>query len=126
MQWRNTHMILKHYRRHLPGLLLCSLSALSIAPGCLSTVYAAEAPSKKVSYADLNLSRPADVQVLYKRIKLAAAGVCDKEPEPLEMSQYAHWRRCYEPALHAAVMQIDAPALLSLYRSDMSNNKGRS
>jgi UrcA family protein len=119
-------MILKHYRSHLSGLLLCSLSALSIAPGCLGTVYAADAPSKKVSYADLNLSRPADVQVLYKRLKIAAAGVCDKQPEPLEMSKYAHWRRCYEPALHDAVMQIDAPALLSLYQSEMSNNKARS
>jgi len=118
-------MILKHYRRHLPGLLLCSLSALSIAPGCLGTAYAADALSKKVSYADLNLSRPADVQVLYMRLKMAAAGVCDKEPEPREMSQYAHWRRCYEPALHNAVMQIDAPQLLSLYRSEMSTNKVR-
>src|ERR1700723_718004 len=115
MQRRNTHMILKHFRSHMPGLLLCSLSALSIAPGCLSTAYAADAlPSKKVSYADLNLSRPADVQVLYKRLKMAAVGVCDKEPEPREMSQYAHWKRCYEPALHNAVMEIDVPALLSL------------
>jgi UrcA family protein len=119
-------MILKHYRSHLPGLLLCSLSALTIAPGCLGTAYAADAPpSKKVSYANLNLSRPADVQVLYMRLKMAAAGVCGGEPEPREMSQYAHWRRCYEPALHAAVTQIDAPELLSLYRSEMSTNKVR-
>jgi UrcA family protein len=119
-------MILKHYRSHLPGLLLCSLSALSIAPGCLSTAYAADAlPSKKVYYADLNLSRPADVQVLYRRLKIAAVGVCYKEPEPQELSRRAHWKRCYEPALHNAVMQIDVPALLSLYRSEMSTNKVR-
>jgi UrcA family protein len=118
-------MILKHYRNHLPGLLLCSLSALSIAPGCLSTAYAADAPSKRVSYANLNLSRPADVQVLYMRLKTAAAGVCGRQPERLEISRYAHWRRCYEPTLHDAVMQIDAPQLLSLYQSEMSTNKVR-
>ena len=119
-------MILKHFRSHMPGLLLCSLSALSIAPGCLSTAYAADAlPSKKVSYADLNLSRPAGVQVLYKRLKIAAAGVGDKEPQPRELSRHAHWKRCYEPALHNAIMEIDVPALLSLYRSEMSANKVR-
>lgn len=119
-------MILKHYRRHLPGLLLCSLTTLSIAPGCLGTAYAADAlPSNNVSYADLNLSRPADVQVLYRRLKIAAAGVCEREPEPWEMSKYAHWKRCYEPALHNAVIQIDVPALLSLYRSETSANEVR-
>jgi UrcA family protein len=118
-------MILKHHRSHLRGLLLCSLSALSITPGCLGTVYAADAPSIKVSYADLNLSRPADVQVLYERLKKAAIGVCDRAPEPREMSQYAHWRHCYDPALHNAVMQIDAPELLSRYRSDPRNDWAR-
>jgi UrcA family protein len=123
MQWRNANMILKHY--HLRGLVLCLLSALATTPGSLGAAYAADAPSIKVSYADLDLSRPADAQVLYRRLKQAAAGVCGSSVRPAELLRYDIWRRCYDPALHNAVMQIAAPELLTRYRSDQNNDHAR-
>jgi UrcA family protein len=125
MQWRNAYMISKHYRQHLRSPVLCTLFALAITSGSLGTVYAADAPTIKVSYSDLDLSRPADAQVLYRRLKQAAAAVCGSSVSAAELLRYAHWRRCYDPALHNAVMQIDAPELLTRYRSDPSNDHAR-
>jgi UrcA family protein len=51
---------------------------LALIGGALlgSQVFAAEPPSTKVKYGDLNLQTPAGVEALYKRIDQAAKEVC--------------------------------------------------
>jgi UrcA family protein len=73
-----------------------------------------------VSYRDLDLSRPADVQMLYKRIEHAAASACFDAPSAADLSRHLAWERCYSAALDSAVMQVRSPELLALYRSQPS------
>ncbi len=71
---------------------------------------------KTVSYADLDLSKPAGAQALYDRIKKAASSVCSE----LEDSQFEHrvmFRECYDQAVANAVAKANRPMLTTLYNS---------
>jgi UrcA family protein len=74
-----------------------------------------------VSYKDLDLSRPADVRTLYKRIENAAASACLEAPPTVELARHLAWERCYSAALDSAVMQVRSPELLALHRSQPSS-----
>ncbi len=73
-----------------------------------------DAPTVKVSYRDLDLSRPADVRTLYGRLQHAAASVCG-QVSTLELQRYMAWKRCYRSALDSAVLSVHSPELLALY-----------
>lgn len=91
---------------------------LTISLGSLSAVAAAEppdeVPSRRVNYADLDLTRDAGVAVLYARIKSAAREVC--------LSTYT-WaaednkatQQCREQALARAIAGVNAPVLTGYY-----------
>src|SRR5258708_31650373 len=112
-------MILKQARFNSRNLVLSSLIALAIgSASCEAAAANGAAPSVKVPYADLDLSRPAGAQMLYRRLKQAAARVCGPSVEPAELRQYAAWKSCYEPALRNAVMQVGAPEVLARYEDD--------
>jgi len=97
-------------------LLLGAGSALGLAH--VDSASAADVPQMKVSYADLDLSRPEDVRVLYRRLRYAASEVC--QPAPLvELSAHAAWEQCYRAALERAVVQVNAPQLLALHRAQL-------
>jgi len=91
----------------LPVLILTAGSLLGFA-------HAAAPPAIRVSYADLDLSRPADVDTLYGRLRLAAMGAC--LPLPLTPALYQDWERCYNVVLGSAVRQMHSPELLARYR----------
>jgi UrcA family protein len=102
-------------------LVLSLGSALALsAPGAAK---ATDAPIT-VGYQDLNLSQPADTQVLYRRLRLAAAEVCP-DTSSTELARRAAGQRCYNVALQQAVQKVNAPQLLSLYRADMSGQRER-
>jgi UrcA family protein len=89
------------------------LPVLILAAGSLlGTAHAAPTPAIRVSYADLDLSRPADVDTLYGRLRLAAMGAC--LPLPLTPVIYADWERCYNAVLGSAVLEMHSPELLAL------------
>ena len=73
-----------------------------------------------VSYRDLDLSRPADVRTLYKRIENAAASACLTAPPTVDLARHLAWEHCYSAAIDSAVMQVRSPELLALYRSQPS------
>ena len=81
---------------------------------------AADAQRVTVSYRDLDLTRTADVQKLYRRLKHAAASVCLEEPAAEQFSRHQAWAHCYNDALDSAVLQVRSPELLALYRSQPS------
>jgi len=96
-------------------------SALALAnppPAC------SHEPSQiAVSYRDLNLSQPADVRALYQRLQRASSSVCGEVPRR-ELSRHLAWQRCYDAALEDAVVQINAPQLLALHRSELGARHG--
>ena len=77
---------------------------------------AGEAPTETVSYGDLDLSRPADVQRLYHRLEVASARVCGEAPPTIELGRHPVWSRCYRSALDSAVLKISSPKLQALNR----------
>jgi UrcA family protein len=70
--------------------------------------------SVTVNYADLDLSKPAGVGALYRRLEKAAKTVCgpyaDRDPR-----RKAVWRDCYDQAVANAVANIDRPMLTALH-----------
>jgi len=70
----------------------------------------------RINYANLDLSRSADAQLLYRRLKQAAATVCGNV-DSRELAAYRVYQRCYQGALDRAVMQVNSPQLLALHRA---------
>ena len=116
-------MNVRQFRFNAPGLVCASVLTLGCGLGAAGVAQADEAARITVSYADLNLAQPADARVLYRRLQRAAAGVCALSPARIELSRYAIWERCYNEALHRAVLQVDAPELLANYAGDPTRER---
>jgi UrcA family protein len=70
-------------------------------------------PSKRVSYADLDISKPAGAKVLYKRIVRAANEVCQISGyDSFAAAQMVN--RCIDRAVDNAVKDVNSPALSAL------------
>jgi UrcA family protein len=75
-------------------------------------------PSKKVSYADLDISKPAGAKVLYGRIEAAAHQVCALSGYK-DLGVMQRVNGCVDRAINNAVKQVDSPALSALRPSSM-------
>jgi UrcA family protein len=64
--------------------------------------------TQKVSYADLDISKPAGAKVLYNRIVKAAYAVCPNYGSLIDNF------KCIDQAIATAVKQVDSPALSAL------------
>ena len=74
----------------------------------------------RVSYAELNLSNQAGLEVLYERLKTASEKVCGLES--VDGGFFSHTakddrQRCYDDALDAAVARVDDPNLTAMHSS---------
>lgn len=70
-------------------------------------------PSRKVSYADLDISKPAGAKVLYSRIVAAARQVCEVHGYS-DLSTARRVNQCTDHAIDKAVKEVDSPALSAL------------
>jgi UrcA family protein len=102
------------------------IAALALST-CL-VAYSASAESKAkaqtVSFADLDLSKPAGAQTLYKRIKAAARHVCGPVDNYTFVTPANAFRQCYAKAIADAVAQIDRPSLTALHREETRSARG--
>jgi len=89
------------------ALILCGALIASTLP---TTARASDdgVPTRKVSYADLDVSRPAGAKVLYNRIVKAAYEVCP------DSGVYRQQFDCVNQAISGAIKQVDSPALSAL------------
>lgn len=69
-----------------------------------------EAPSLRVSYGDLDLSRAGGRDVLEQRIRHAIDRVCPRRPAPAELGHYRIYRNC-----KAATWEGVQPQLAQIY-----------
>jgi UrcA family protein len=74
--------------------------------------------TQAVSFADLDLSKPAGAQTLYKRIQAAARHVCGPVDQYTYVTPPKAFRRCYDKAVADAVAQVDRPSLTALHRDE--------
>jgi UrcA family protein len=99
------------------AFLLCGAIAL-----CTVQVTARAAddglPSKRVSYADLDISKPAGAKVLYGRIVAAAQQVCALSGYR-DLGTMQRVNGCVDRAINNAVKQVDSPALSALRPNSM-------
>jgi len=104
----------KHQTRTVAriGAMACAAFCVS---GMTGRAYAAdpsaEIPTREVSFAGLNLTRQADVQLLYRRIAAAASKVCDPTAGPMALEARFRVKRCAAEAIARAVADVDSPAL---------------
>jgi UrcA family protein len=88
------------------AIALCTLQVTAQAAGD-------GLPSKRVSYADLDISKPAGAKVLYGRIVRAAKEVCQSDGyDSLGAAQLVS--RCIDHAIDNAVKDVGSPALSAL------------
>lgn len=93
----------------------------AVASGLTAVCAAADSsdfPSVVVKFADLNLSNPAGVTVLYRRINAAARDVC-KSYDIRSGSSTRPGRAdpCVRKAIQDAVNKVGHPALLAVYNA---------
>jgi UrcA family protein len=69
-----------------------------------------------VKYSDLDLNRPADVSILYHRIRVAANESCGLGEITGSHLKQPSWELCVASAVEEAVAQVDRPALTAYHR----------
>jgi len=111
------------FRNRLFVLTLSVGSVLGVS--AVTCARAADAPQITVSYRDLDLSRPADTHVLYRRLRQAAAEICPQSSAQ-DLQRRMAGERCYNAVLEQAVLKVNVPQLLSLYRAETGAQAGRS
>ncbi|HSZ07199.1 MAG TPA: UrcA family protein [Steroidobacteraceae bacterium] len=99
---------------HAASFFLCGALTLSaLQATALQATRADDPPSQRVSYADLDISKPAGAKVLYSRIVAAAKRVCELNGYK-DLSTMRWVQVCTDHAIDNAVRDVDSPALSAL------------
>ena len=107
-------------------LARAGIVALAVCTSLVAYSASAEPKAKQqtVSFADLDLSKPAGAQTLYKCIKAAARRVCGPVDRYTFVTPAQTSRQCYEQAIADAVAQVDRPSLTALHREETRTVRG--
>jgi UrcA family protein len=100
-------------------ILLAGISALALAAAFWigeAHADAYELRQVKVRFDELDLSKPAGAEALYRRLQSAAAKVCDSKSF-LYKNRRDH--TCYQTALTNAVVQVNSPLLSQIHGMQM-------
>jgi UrcA family protein len=91
-----------------------TLVAAALCAGVFGSSTFAAVPGQtlqqKVSYADLDLTRPEGIAPLYQRIQSAAQNVCAPF-ESRDLAQRVQWRECVRSSISRAIAEVNVPAL---------------
>jgi UrcA family protein len=85
----------------------------AVAMGTAGAAPPASAPTITVSYADLDLTSPQGVQVLYNRIAAAATEVCPNS-DTADLMRHMKSRACQKRAIADAVRHVGNQQLAAL------------
>ena len=96
---------------------LLPLVAAAAICGASNPAMAADAPTIKVTYSDLNLHDAADVSQLYQRIRHAAAKYC-RDSRSITGSRVSRaFDACMRDAIDTTVQKISRPELSAFHAS---------
>jgi UrcA family protein len=118
---------MNNFNSRTQRLARAGISAAFAVCACLVAYSASAEPRVKtqaVSFADLDLSKPAGAQTLYKRIKAAARSVCGPVDQYTFVVSSYSFRKCFDAAVADAVGQVDRPALTALHREESRTARG--
>ena len=96
--------------KHLATTLIGALTLYAISPSGLAAA-PIEVRSQVVRFAELDLTRPAGAQELYRRIQHAAREVCGY------YGPGGYDRGCADRAIARAVAEVGAPLLTARYET---------
>lgn len=100
---------------------LATATVLEVA--IISSANAAE-PQRAISLHGLDLKRPADVAVLYDRIRQASEAVCEVGPQTGSHLRSAAQQRCVSASIDSAVKTIDRAELSQYHRQAKAGGAG--
>ena len=102
--------------KHLKTVLVGALTLYPLSWDCLAAASSIGVRTEVVRFADLDLTRPAGAQALYRRIQQAARDVC--EPDRLRDGVYmSSYRLCLSSAIARAVIEVGSPLLTEHHQS---------
>jgi len=96
--------------RHFAATLIGALALCVLSPAALAAASPDDAPRMIVQFGDLDLTRLAGAQELYRRIQHAARDVCEPHV-PGSAVVAMGYRGCLDQAIARAVADVDAPLL---------------
>lgn len=97
--------------------IFCLCGAASM--NALGAASAADTPpTRRVSYADLDISKPTGAKVLYRRIDAAAHQVCVFDSRK-DLGVAQRQRACIKQAVDNAVNQVNSAALTELHAANV-------
>src|SRR5262245_22806119 len=107
--------------------LLATLTSLVLTLGAGSALAGGKAtgslPSITLKYDAIEASTPAGAEALYKRIRFAAARVCDRYDNP-ELARRIPWQRCQAQVVANAVAAVHQPVLTALHNRSAGEPRG--
>lgn len=96
-----------------------AVAALSIGAAHAGDVATATVPPQTVvKYADLDLSKDADVRALYARLQRASARVCGEYKDLRNLSLKRRYDACYQESLARAVDNVGHPSVKAVFAAD--------
>ena len=97
--------------KHLATTLIGALTLHAVSTAAFAAAPPDDVRRQVVTFADLDLTRPAGAQELYRRIKSAARSVCET------YDGLTRDRNCEEQAVARAVGDVGAPLLKARHQS---------
>jgi UrcA family protein len=101
----------------LAGLSLTVMTGIAVA----AARQADSLPAITVKYDAVAATTPAGAEALYKKIKSAAARVCERY-ESQELVRRTPWQKCYSQVVESAVAAVHQPVLTALHENNVSTN----
>ena len=101
-------------------LVVCALAGLfiaAVAPRAFSGEPNETVRSITVKFADLDLSKAAGADALYRRIRTAASIVCDSASDNLYRWRGREYKKCFNTAVANAVDKVNNPILTAMHRA---------
>jgi UrcA family protein len=100
----------------LSKLVVIGLAAALVAQAAVARqpVRDMDVSSVRVSYADLDLSRPVGTDVLLRRIRRASEAVCGPAPSAADVVRRALYRDCITDSTRGAVASVGAVMVTAL------------
>ena len=103
--------------KFIKGVVIAVAVVAFSIPAIASADSELKGKSEKVFFADLNVSKEAGAEQLYRRIQQASKRVCGVESLKISGSirELSQSMRCYRQTLDATVAKIDSEALSTIH-----------
>jgi UrcA family protein len=104
-------------------IAMASVAAICVATATMGAhADEADAPTRTVRYADLNLNTPAGVSALYQRIRYAAEAVCDGA-KWRGLAEATAAKACVDHAVSVSVHSVNNANLTKEYEAHLGKGE---